>query len=97
MIRTVSLINWTEQGIKTFRDSPTRADQVSALAEKMGGRMTAIYWCVGEYDIVAIAEFPDDETATAFLLQVGAQGNVRTQTMRAFDRSEIQSVIEKTG
>jgi uncharacterized protein with GYD domain len=67
----VSLINWTDQGVKSFRDSGKRADAFTELVQSKGGNVKAIYWTLGQYDIVAITEAPDAETATAVLLQPG--------------------------
>jgi uncharacterized protein with GYD domain len=97
MPKYISLINWTDQGIKNFKESGERGDQAAALAEKMGGHFEEIYWTQGQYDIVAVSEFPDDETATAFLLQVGGLGNIRTSTLRAFDRQTFAKIVEKAG
>jgi uncharacterized protein with GYD domain len=93
----VSLINWTDQGIKNFRDTVRRAEDVRALAEKSGGQIRQMLWTLGEYDLVAVADFPDDETGTAVLLQIGAGGNVRTKTMRAFDAEQMSAIIQRTG
>lgn len=92
MPRYVSLINFTEKGIGAYKDTVTRADAAKKAAADMGGSLE-VMWTVGQYDLVAISEFPDDETATKFLLNVGAQGNIRTQTMRAFDASEMSRII----
>jgi uncharacterized protein with GYD domain len=92
----VVLLNFTDQGIRTFKDSPHRAQAAAALLEQMGGRFEKTYWTLGPYDVVAIVEAPDDETATAFSLAIGSQGNVRSTTMRAFDQAEFQQVIDKT-
>ncbi len=97
MATFVSLISWTDQGVRDFRDTVKRAENAAAAAEKMGGRFIQIYWTLGSHDLVVISEFPDDETGTAFLLAVGSLGNVRTQTLRAFDRDEIQRIVAKTG
>ena len=80
----VSLIHWTEQGIKNYKDTTKRLEDFTKLAESMGGRVREALYTVGEYDIVIVTEFPDDEAATAALLQVGSLGSVRTNTMRAF-------------
>ena len=93
----VSLINWTDQGIKNFKDTTHRADDFTNAVEKSGGRVREILWCVGGYDLVTVVDFPDDETATASLLQVGALGNIRTKTMRAFGAQEMTRIIDKTG
>jgi uncharacterized protein with GYD domain len=97
MARYVSLINWTDQGVKNYKDTVDRADAAREIAEKLGGRFEEIYWTLGAYDIVAISEFPDDETGTAFLLAVAAIGNIRTTTLRAFDADEMRGIISKTG
>jgi uncharacterized protein with GYD domain len=92
----VSLINWTGQGIKNFRDTVRRAEDVRALAEKSGGQIRQMLWTIGEYDLVAVTDFPDDETGTAVLLQIGAGGNVRTKTMKAFDAEQMSAIIQRT-
>ena len=93
----VALVNWTDQGIKTFRDSVRRAEDYRGLVEKHGGQVRQLVWTLGEYDIVAVTDFPDDETATAVLLQIGAGGNVRTKTMKAFDAEQMSAIIQRTG
>lgn len=97
MPKFISLINWTDQGIRDFKSSIERANSARQLAEQMGGTLEATYWTVGPYDVVSIADFPDDETGTAFLLAVGALGNVRTTTLRAFDEAEMGRIIGKAG
>jgi uncharacterized protein with GYD domain len=93
----VSLINWTEQGVAAFKDTVDRAEAGKALAAKFGGALKEIYWTIGPYDIVAISEAPDDETATAFALTLASQGNLRTTTLRAFSGDEMRSIIAKAG
>jgi uncharacterized protein with GYD domain len=97
MTTYVSLINWTEQGIKNFRDTTQRAQDFTKLVESSGGTVRELLWTVGEYDIVSIADFPDDETAVAALLQVGAAGSVRSNTLRAFSADEMAGIIRRTG
>jgi uncharacterized protein with GYD domain len=93
----VSLIHWTEQGIKNYKDTMKRLEDFTKLTESKGGRVRETLYTVGEYDIVVVTEFPDDETATAALLQVGSLGNVRTNTMRAFTAEEMGGIISRTG
>jgi uncharacterized protein with GYD domain len=93
----VSLIGWTEQGIKNFRDTVSRAEAARAAAAKMGGNLRDIYWTVGQHDIVVVSDFPDDETAMTFLLQLGSLGNVRTSTMRAFSAEEMAGIVARAG
>ena len=91
----VSLISWTEKGVASFKDTVDRAEAGKQLATKFGGALKEIYWTIGPYDIVAVSEAPDDESATAFALALSSQGNVRTTTMRAFDANEMKAIIAK--
>jgi uncharacterized protein with GYD domain len=95
MPRFVSLIDWTQQGIANFRDTVDRYEAAEQQLEQLGVRFIDVYWTLGEHDIVAVLEAPDDETATAALLAVGSQGNIRTKTMRAFSRDEMRAVLDK--
>ena len=93
----VSLINWTEQGVKTVKDTLNRRGQAEALAEKHGVQFGQVYWTVGPYDVVLVLEAPDDESATAMLLELGSAGNLRTTTLRAYDREEMSRIVERLG
>ena len=95
MPRYVTLINWTEQGIKNYKDTVDRADSARKVAADMGGSIDVL-WTLGEYDIVVTSDFPDDETATAFLLKLGSLGNLRTKTMRAFESTDVERIIKKS-
>ena len=93
----ISLINWTDQGIRGSKETVDRANAAKELAQRMGGAFTSIYWTVGPYDVVSVVEFPDDETVTAFLLAIGAQGNIRTTTLRAYTADQMTAIIGKLG
>lgn len=93
----VSLINWTEQGIKNFRDSTQRAEDFTKLVERSGGRVRELLWTVGQYDIVSVVDFPDDATGVAALLQVGSMGSVRSNTLRAYGAAEMSEIIGRAG
>jgi uncharacterized protein with GYD domain len=95
MATYIALSSFTDQGVKTAKDSVKRADGVKAAAKKFGCKMTQIYWTLGSYDVVAIIEAPDEESATAFALAIGMAGNVRTQTMRAFSADEMKGILGK--
>jgi uncharacterized protein with GYD domain len=95
MPRYVSLIDWTEQGIANFKDTVDRYEASQQQFEQLGVRIVDVYWTLGEHDIVSVLEAPDDETATAALMALGSQGQVRTKTMRAFSRDEMRTVIDK--
>jgi len=89
----VSLISWTDQGVKNYRDTMARADAFRDLLRQAGGQVRELLWTFGEYDVVTVIEAPDDETAMGLLLQTAAQGNVRTRTMRAMGPDEISGAI----
>jgi uncharacterized protein with GYD domain len=89
--------SFTEQGIRNVKDTVKRADMVKEAAKKAGLNMKEIMWTLGAYDMVVTFEAPDEAAITAFSLAVGAAGNVRTQTMRAFDRGEMSDIIARMG
>jgi uncharacterized protein with GYD domain len=93
----VVLMNWTDQGIRTVKDTVQRRDQANSLAEKHGVSIEEVYWTVGPYDLVTIVEAPDDESATAMLLELGTAGNLRTTTLRAYDRDEMSGILQRLG
>jgi len=91
----IALCNFTDQGIRSVKDSVHRSEAVEAAARKAGVTMTGIQWTLGAYDLVCHFDGPDDATMMAFGLVVGMQGNVRTQTMRAFSRDEMKGIITR--
>ncbi len=95
MVTYALLINWTEQGIKNVKDTVKRAEDVRKLSERMGGRLSSLYWTQGSYDLVGILEAPDEETANAIAIASGMSGSVRTQTLRAYSAEEMQKVLDK--
>lgn len=95
MVTYIALSNFTDQGIRNVKDTTKRADAVQEAAKKFGATMTQIYWTLGAYDVVAIIEAPDEMSATAFALAIGMAGNVRTQTLRAFSKQEMNGVLGK--
>jgi uncharacterized protein with GYD domain len=95
MTTFVSTIKFTEQGIKAIGETTRRAAAVKAAAKKMKVKVTDIYWTLGLFDGLLVFEAPDDETATAMLLHLGALGNVQTTTARAFTAVEMDKVLAK--
>lgn len=92
----VCLMNWTEQGVKTAAQSVERADAARAALAAKGVTLKDVYWTVGAYDVVSIVEAPDDATASAALLALIAQGNLRTTTLRAFTAEEFGGILAKS-
>lgn len=95
MLTYIALSNFTDQGIRNVKDTTKRADAVKEAAKKFGATMTQIYWTLGQYDLVAIIEAPDEASATAFALAISTAGNVRMQTLRAFSKDEMNGVLAK--
>lgn len=91
----IALVNFTDQGVRHIRQTTERAKALVQAASNVGVRIKDIYWTMGAFDAVFTAEAPDDETITAFALSMGALGNIRTQTMRAFSANEIANILEK--
>lgn len=95
MAAYISLISYTDQGIRNVKQSPERARAFREMAEKAGAKVKDIYWTLGSYDLVAITDVPDDETAMALLLTTGSLGNIRTQTLKGFSEGEMNPILAK--
>jgi uncharacterized protein with GYD domain len=92
----ISLANWTDQGRRDVKQSLQRADRTDQLAQKYGCNLH-LYWTVGPYDFVAITEAPDEESARALTLEVDSGGAVKSTVLRAYDREEMSSILERLG
>ena len=88
----ITLINFTDQGARTIKETTKRAEAFTALAGKLGVTVKSLHWTMGTFDIVLVTE-GSDEAALATLFSTAALGNVRTQTLRAFNASEISKVL----
>ena len=88
----ISLVNFTDQGIKNIKESPDRLQAFRSMAEKMGLKVKDVYYTVGSHDLVVISE-GTGEALTAALLKVRSLGNVRSQTMRGFSPEEFKKII----
>ena len=91
----IALSSFTDQGIRSIKDTTKRADAVREAARKFGASMPQLYWTLGKYDLVAIIEAPDDESVTAFALAIAGAGNIRMQTLRAFNKDEMNGILGK--
>ena len=93
MATYITLIRFTEQGIRNVKESPARLDKARNAFQAMGAELKAFYLVSGQYDHVVISEAPDDETVAKVALSIGSQGNVRTETLRAFTEDEYRKLI----
>ena len=95
MAAYIILMKLTEQGVKDIKNAPKRVEDGIKGFEAMGGKVLGFYTVMGEYDYVAIGEAPSDEVAMTFLLALGALGNVKTTTLRAFTKEEFAEMVKK--
>ena len=93
MATYILLINWTDQGIRSVKESPDRLDAARDLANKAGCELRDFYMTIGAYDIVALLEAPDDEAAARFVLSAAGAGNVRTTTLKAFNEETYRKLL----
>jgi len=94
MAINVSLVNFTDQGIRNIKDSPQRARAFRELCKQQGVQVREMLWTSGPYDMVVVTE-GTEEALTAVLLSAAKLGNVRTQSLRAMDQEAFQRVLEK--
>ena len=92
MATFISLLSFTDQGIRSVKESPKRSEAVKAMAKKMGVTVKEVYWTLGHYDLVVVLE-GDDEAVTSMLLKTGSLGNVRSETLRAFSAAEMGRIV----
>jgi uncharacterized protein with GYD domain len=95
MASYIGLIQFADQGIRNIKDTVKRGDTAIAEAEKMGMKIVQEFWTMGAYDAVVVFEAPDDETMSAFMLKIGSLGNVKSHTLRAFRRNEMENILAK--
>jgi uncharacterized protein with GYD domain len=88
----ISMLHYTQQGISAIKNSPARIDAAKDAYRKAGGELKSIYLTLGQYDLVSIAEMPNDEAVARMALVLGAQGNIRSETMRAFTETEFRKI-----
>lgn len=95
MVRYVMLLKFTDKGIGTIKDSPSRAEAFRAAASKAGAVVESQFWTLGEYDGMVVIQAPDEATAVGLALELGRHGNVRTWMLRAFDAGEFKGILSK--
>jgi uncharacterized protein with GYD domain len=94
MATYIGLLKFTEQGIRKVKESTKRAKDFQELAAKMNVKVREIHWTMGRYDLVVVAEAPDDETISRLTLGLGMLGNVKTETLRAFSAQEMDRIVK---
>jgi uncharacterized protein with GYD domain len=89
----ISMLRYTQQGISAVKNAPARIDAAKEAYRKAGGELKSIFLTLGQYDLVVIAEMPNDEAVGRMALALGAQGNIRSETMRAFTEAEFKKIV----
>jgi uncharacterized protein with GYD domain len=95
MATYILLGTFTDQGIRNIKDTTKRAEAVRAMGKKAGVAVKDVFWTLGQYDVAAILDAPDEAAATSLALSIGALGNVRTQLLRAFTEKEIGPILRE--
>lgn len=97
MTTYIMLATWTDQGVQHVKDSPRRLDLAKKALKDMDGEFKSFFLTMGDYDIVAVYEAPDDAVAARFNLQLGMLGNIRTRTLKAFPEAAYREIITSLG
>ena len=95
MASYVVLSGFTEQGIRTVKETAKRANKFRETAKEMGVTIKEIYWTLGRYDVVVTLEAADDETVARLMMKMGALGNLKSETLRAFSEEEIGGIVSR--
>jgi len=95
MAKYVILEHFTDQGVRNMGDSVEGSKRFRARVAQMGGRVDVLLWTMGRYDVVAVVDLPDDETASAIALRAQRGGNVRGETLRAFTAEEVAGILSR--
>lgn len=93
MATYLMLLNWTDQGMRNIKESPKRMDAAKQLAKDLGGEIKTVFMTQGSFDLVFVAEMPNDEKVAAFVLKLGSLGNVRTTTLKAYSEDDYRKII----
>ncbi len=93
MATYVSLLKYTQKGVESIKQVPARIEAARAAAKAVGAEIKQFYLVMGRYDVVVISEAPDDETAAKLALATGMQGNIQTETLRAFNEAEFRKIV----
>jgi len=93
MLTFIMSLNWTDQGIRSVKDSPKRGAAARELAKKCGVEIKQVYLTSGDADLVIIVDAPNGDSVAKFAMAIGAQGNVRSRTARAWSEAEFQKLV----
>ena len=95
MLTFMLSLNWTDQGIRAVKDAPKRAQAARDLAKKVGVEIKQVYLTSGDSDLVLFVDAPNGDNIAKFALALGAVGNVRTRTARAWSEAEFVKLVSE--
>jgi uncharacterized protein with GYD domain len=91
----IGMLSWTDQGIRSLKDTPKRVQAAREIGKKLGVEVKQIFLTSGEFDILIISEAPHYDNVAKFAMAAGMQGNVRSRTVRAWTESEMVKLISE--
>ncbi|MBB5573275.1 MULTISPECIES: GYD domain-containing protein [Rhizobium] len=97
MTTYIVLLNWTDQGVRSVKESPRRLDAAKKQLQDMGGSFKQFFLTMGDHDMVAVCEAPDDAVMARFALTLGMGGNVRSRTLKAFPEAAYREIMASLG
>jgi uncharacterized protein with GYD domain len=89
----ITLLRWTQKGAEKVKESPNRLDAARKAFQAAGVQLKEFYMVMGQYDMVAVVEAPDDATGAKATLALASQGNVTTETLKAFKEDEYRKIV----
>jgi len=91
----ILMLKYTDQGVKDIKNTAQRIQSITKALEAMGGKVNALFACMGEYDLIGFGEAPNDDVAMSLAMLIGAQGTARTTTIKAFPVDQLAGIIKK--
>jgi uncharacterized protein with GYD domain len=85
-------MRWTPQGIAKVKNSGARLDAGRKAFKKLGVEIKDIHMTMGRYDLIAVMEGPDDDVVARALLSLASQGNIQTETLKAWNESDYRKI-----
>jgi uncharacterized protein with GYD domain len=93
----IAMLKWTPQGLQSIKQSPSRLDAARKAFEAAGAKMKDFYMVTGRHDMIAVVDAPDDVALAKAILASTSQGNITTETCRAFTEQEYRTIIGGLG
>lgn len=95
MATYITLMNFTDQGARTIKDTVARTEAAKRAGKEFGITLTSIHWTQGPYDVICEVEAKDEASMMAFGMSIASLGNVHSQTLRAYSADEVKTFIAK--